>query len=290
MRNDVRRNGAESVPARSVKSRSEPDRSETVHGDVSPGGSTAATIVVIERRALLRDCLTKSFEAALGSAVISFPSVENWVEVMDPSSACVIVLSVGGRSANTESTQREISLLNRVANQRPIILLADTEEPSQIVEALQSGTRGYIPTSVSLAIAIEAMRLVRAGGVYAPAASVIAANCKNSPAKNGTGTRNVMFTERQTAILDKLCKGKPNKIIAYELGMCESTVKVHVRNIMKKLKATNRTQIAYLVRELMNQSLNRNETDHSFLMARPNQPLALDRADELRPVSVICKY
>jgi len=145
---------------------------------------------------------------------------------------------------------------------------------------------GYIPTSVSLAIAIEAMRLVRAGGVYAPAAGVIAANCKNSPAKNGTGAQNAMFTERQTAILNVLCKGKPNKIIAYELGMCESTVKVHVRNIMKKLKATNRTQIAYLVRELMNQSLNSNETNHSFLMARPNQSLAFDRADELRPASV----
>jgi DNA-binding NarL/FixJ family response regulator len=39
-----------------------------------------------------------------------------------------------------------------------------------------------------------------------------------------------------------------NKLIAYELSMCESTVKVHVRNIMKKLKATNRTQVVYLTR------------------------------------------
>ena len=41
-----------------------------------------------------------------------------------------------------------------------------------------------------------------------------------------------------------------NKLIAYELNMCESTVKVHVRNIMKKLQATNRTQVAYLTRGL----------------------------------------
>ena len=95
-----------------------------------------------------------------------------------------------------------------------------------------------------------------------------------------------MFTGRQTAILDILCKGKPNKIIAYELGMCESTVKVHIRNIMKKLKATNRTQIAYLVRELMNESVGTSHTNRSFLMARPNQSLAFDRADELRPASV----
>ena len=41
-----------------------------------------------------------------------------------------------------------------------------------------------------------------------------------------------------------------NKLIAYELDMCESTVKVHIRNIMKKLKATNRTEVAYLTRDL----------------------------------------
>jgi Bacterial regulatory proteins, luxR family len=39
-----------------------------------------------------------------------------------------------------------------------------------------------------------------------------------------------------------------NKLIAYELSMCESTVEVHIRNIMKQIKATNRTQVAYLTR------------------------------------------
>ncbi len=42
-----------------------------------------------------------------------------------------------------------------------------------------------------------------------------------------------------------LKQGKANKIIAHELGMSESTVKVHVRNIMRKMGATNRTQAAY---------------------------------------------
>jgi DNA-binding NarL/FixJ family response regulator len=46
-------------------------------------------------------------------------------------------------------------------------------------------------------------------------------------------------------------RGKPNKIIAYELNMCESTVKVHVRAIMKKLKATNRTEVAFKTSALL---------------------------------------
>jgi DNA-binding NarL/FixJ family response regulator len=50
--------------------------------------------------------------------------------------------------------------------------------------------------------------------------------------------------------VEALQQGKPNKIIAYELNLCESTVKVHIRNIMKKLKATNRAEIANKVREM----------------------------------------
>ena len=96
----------------------------------------------------------------------------------------------------------------------------------------------------------------------------MAANRNGECASVAKRTGDAIFTARQTAVLNVLCKGKANKIIAYELCMCESTVKVHVRNIMKKLKATNRTQIAYLVRELMNGKLACNETSRSFLMAR----------------------
>jgi DNA-binding NarL/FixJ family response regulator len=51
------------------------------------------------------------------------------------------------------------------------------------------------------------------------------------------------FTLRETEVLSHLQQGKANKTIAYELNMALSTVKVHVRNIMKKLSATNRTQV-----------------------------------------------
>jgi DNA-binding NarL/FixJ family response regulator len=57
----------------------------------------------------------------------------------------------------------------------------------------------------------------------------------------------VGLTGRQYQVVQCLRKGLPNKIIARELGMTEGTVKVHVRQIMRKLGATNRTQIAILV-------------------------------------------
>ena len=56
----------------------------------------------------------------------------------------------------------------------------------------------------------------------------------------------IQFSPRQLQVLERLKQGKQNKIIAYELGMCESTVKVHIRIIMRKLNARNRTQVVLL--------------------------------------------
>ena len=64
-----------------------------------------------------------------------------------------------------------------------------------------------------------------------------------------------MFTIRQAQVVEALRRGKANKIIAYELKMQESTVKVHIRSIMKKVKATNRTEVVYKVNDMFSREL-----------------------------------
>ena len=100
---------------------------------------------------------------------------------------------------------------------------------------------------------IEILRLVLSGGTYVPMEimesdaardRIMTEEKKNVfSAHEATG-----FTDREAEILDKLRQGKPNKTIAAELKIAESTVKVHVRSIMRKLNATNRTQAAFLAR------------------------------------------
>ncbi len=68
---------------------------------------------------------------------------------------------------------------------------------------------------------------------------------------DGKGTP-IEFSPRQLQVLELLQQGKQNKIIAYELGMCESTVKVHIRHIMRKLNARNRTQVVLLTNNRKN--------------------------------------
>ena len=106
---------------------------------------------------------------------------------------------------------------------------------------------GYIPTNLSLDVAIEAMQFVRAGGIFVPASSIMSGHNRPSDgslpgAKERFGG---IFTTRQAAVVKALREGKANKRIAHELDMRESTVKVHVRNIMRKLNARNRTEVAY---------------------------------------------
>jgi len=95
--------------------------------------------------------------------------------------------------------------------------------------------------SIGFELAIEAVRFVLAGGTYVPAECLLSAiPTRSRPIAPGY--------ERGYQSRTRGCKGDPtgksNKIIAYDLNMCESTVKVHVRHIMKKLQAKNRTDVA----------------------------------------------
>jgi DNA-binding NarL/FixJ family response regulator len=63
----------------------------------------------------------------------------------------------------------------------------------------------------------------------------------------GFSATNVCFTSRELELLDLLRHGMQNKRIAYELGISQSTVKAHLRSIMIKLKAKNRTEAACML-------------------------------------------
>jgi DNA-binding NarL/FixJ family response regulator len=82
--------------------------------------------------------------------------------------------------------------------------------------------------------------------VYEEQGSLFDVKAAGVQGSNGSnGVRNAPeFTERQYAVLACLCQGDPNKVIGRKLGMTETTVKVHVREIMRKLGVCNRTQVA----------------------------------------------
>jgi DNA-binding NarL/FixJ family response regulator len=213
-------------------------------------GEVIITIVLIEKRVLIRECLTRCLRTLSGHAVVSFPNIDSWIEVRDDIPASLIVLCVVGKP-NAPETYREITRLSPRSEPLPVILLSDEEDPAQIADAIGRGARGYITTSVSLDGVVEVLRLVRAGGICVSTSSTIAAGPSNDQVAASQLNSDGRFTARQAAVAEALRRGKTNKVIANELNMRESTVKVHVRNIMKKLKARNRTEVAVMTNELM---------------------------------------
>jgi DNA-binding NarL/FixJ family response regulator len=109
--------------------------------------------------------------------------------------------------------------------------------------------KGYIPMTMGFEIAIAAVRFVLAGGAYVPAECLLSGIPSASPSPQASAASGAV-TAREMAVVRAIQQGKPNKIIAYELNLCESTVKVHIRRIMKKLRAKNRTDVAIKATDL----------------------------------------
>jgi DNA-binding NarL/FixJ family response regulator len=203
------------------------------------------SIVLIEQRVFARDCLARCLKSATGQNVVAYASVEEWLEDADTVCGSLVVICISGDIKGTLA-QRELALLPRVAQRLPTVVLSDFDDVDHVVDVLSRGAQGCIPTSLAFDVAVEALRLVRAGGAFVPAGSLMAARRTAEIGGNSRQTAVSMFTARETAVVHALRRGRANKMIAHELNMRESTVKVHVRHIMKKLGAKNRTEVALM--------------------------------------------
>lgn len=209
------------------------------------------TILLLDTRTLERECFRQTLRAHDAQLdIAAFGSAEEWAlekNLHPPVSA--VVLNIGGRRIADPGVAKEIADLVTQFKPVPVVVLAGSEDLSPILKALEYGARGYIPSSVGIDVCIEAIRLAIAGGIFVPASSVMA---MSKAIESGDVSRPMagMFTPRQAEVVMALRQGKANKIIAYELNLRESTVKVHIRNIMRKLRATNRTEVAYKIGDL----------------------------------------
>ena len=205
-------------------------------------GQDAPLALVIESRPFLRQLLEGFIASSAQMRVVSAPSIKEWLRSGQSAEPAVILLSIpdGGRLPGCLS-ELMIPAHDRLASV-PIVVQSNDRPGHQVLELLKIGVHGFIPTSVSTDVAVQVLRLVCVGGTFVPSSCLHSLPDKAQGASDGAG----FLTGRQLQVVEAIRQGKPNKIIAYELNMCESTVKVHVRAIMKKLKARNRTEVAYL--------------------------------------------
>jgi DNA-binding NarL/FixJ family response regulator len=230
------------------------------HPDGSVEQSRDLEIIIVDDRPLIRECLGRSLlavEPALVLRYLSTPDEFDELEPETPGRPRVVLINISGHN-DVDPVLAQVLHIKEIDPPANVVILSETESVSNIRQAIEHGASGYIPVSVGLEVAVRAMQLAAAGGIYLPA-SILSSFSQSPPederfAKRYDGPLST-FTSKQMAVIEALRRGKANKIIAYELNMCESTVKVHVRNVMKKLRAKNRTEVAYILNENVNGAL-----------------------------------
>ena len=171
-------------------------------------------------------------------------------------------------SACTHDNLERIKALRALAPDVPLMIFSDNESREEIVSALNVGGDGFLYVGTKPELALQAFSSITNGGTYVPSTMrpertfpsqrhpevdcipVPTLTCDKGGSidaaqdleEAGPIYRNL--TARQKAVLELLSRGDPNKLIARQLGMREGTVKVHVRQIMRKFGVTNRTQVA----------------------------------------------
>lgn len=208
-------------------------------------GEKKPVILVIHPRAFFRDCFVRCLEISYKSRdILAFGSISAWKDApeQNTSTPSVIIFFVDG---SNEASFEDLQFLESTAADTPVVIMSDIDDVNYVMRALKGGARGYIPTSLPLNVAVEAVRLVEAGGTFVPVSSLEF----DRDAHEAASRTNDILTERQMMVVEALCQGMANKQIAYELGMSEHTVKVHLRHIMRKLKVRNRTEVAVLTKD-----------------------------------------
>jgi len=148
----------------------------------------------------------------------------------------------------------------------PVIVLSGVEDPNLMKNLLAMGVQGFIPKAYSPDVMLSAVRLVLSGGVYVPplmlqersdgAVNGAATSAAQAPAPMAASSDSLeerlrkLLTERQIDVLRLLSQGKPNKLIARDLGISEGTVKIHLAAIFRALNVRNRVEAVVASRRI----------------------------------------
>lgn len=114
-----------------------------------------------------------------------------------------------------------------------IVALTTYKGDVQAAKAIKAGAKGYLLKGMARAQLTETIRAVNSGRRHiAPEVA----------AELGMGSMYGNLSEREVEVLRELARGGANKVLAERLGVTEETIKAHMKSIMSKLGAADRSQ------------------------------------------------
>jgi DNA-binding NarL/FixJ family response regulator len=127
-----------------------------------------------------------------------------------------------------------------------IVVLSGETSGALIRHTVDLGAAGFIPKKFSSEMMLTALGQVLAGRIFLPAEALAPSGVANG--RDGTVESDPRFaglTPRQIEVYLAAARGLPNKLIARQLGIAESTVKTHLTAVYAALGVSNRTEAAY---------------------------------------------
>lgn len=140
-----------------------------------------------------------------------------------------------------------IGPLKEESPQSEILMLTVSEDAEDLLEALRNGARGYLLKNIETDFLVDAIRRAAGGEsvLSASMATKLADAMRSPPASQKPGAADIsLLSPREREIIGMLARGASNKHIARELELAESTVKIHVQAILRKLNLSSRVQAA----------------------------------------------
>lgn len=205
-------------------------------------------VLLADNQRMFREALTIALQDILEKPqIIQVASPEDALSLLDEDSEFEMVVL-----ALHQHNSRDLDVLPRFRERIPaahIIVLSDSKSMAALKAAIATGVDGFLLKGASIDLLRQAIQLIEIKDRYTLVPTDVA---KSAIADDEHGTEpdgELVFgklTKRQDQVLQLLESGYSNKQIAKRLDLLEGTVKGHVRDIMRKLGAKNRTQAAVL--------------------------------------------
>lgn len=154
----------------------------------------------------------------------------------------------------------------------PVVVVSASDRASDVIRAIDLGAMGFVPKRSGNSTLAQALSLVMSGGIFVPSMALgsglndqpapgpghpgaalmrsIGGHASGAAFQTTGSLEGLSLTPRQTDALALLLQGKPNKVIARELGVSVETVKDHVAAVLKALGVSSRTQAVLAVAQM----------------------------------------
>jgi len=202
-------------------------------------------IAVIDPSGLFREGLVSLLAGVGLIPVLDAPSIRDLKPFSDAQAIPDILLIDSPRADSVVNT---IDAVRAWSPTTKIVFLAQELDLDLLSKSFDASASGYLLKGISCEALVGALNLINAGEKVFPSAlaSRLAALASrfDHAAFNLTHLRDTGLSDREIEILRCLAIGHANKAIAAGLNIAESTVKIHVKRILRKTHASNRTQAA----------------------------------------------